>query len=101
MPCFLPCRAMGCNGIECLPDTIERVKPAIVGIGTVQKTRRPPGVLGGTGFVVADGNHVITNAHVIPEKLNTRYHEFLAVFTGRDKKLVRYPGPGGVNGQGA
>ncbi|ACN17633.1 putative peptidase [Desulforapulum autotrophicum HRM2] len=86
-----PYRAMACNGIECLPDTIERVKPAIVGIGTVQKTRRPPGVLGGTGFVIADGNHVITNAHVIPEKFNTRYHEFLAVFTGRDRNLSVTP----------
>ncbi len=84
-------RALACNGIECLPDTIDRVKPAIVGIGTVQKTRRPPGILGGTGFVVADGNHVITNAHVIPEKLNTRYHESLVVFTGRDKNMSVIP----------
>ncbi|MDY0220268.1 MAG: serine protease [Desulfobacterium sp.] len=84
---LLPGQALACTGIECLPDTIVRVKPAIVGIGTVQKTRRPPGVLGGTGFVVADGNHVVTNAHVIPEKLNKRYNEFLAVFTGQDKEV--------------
>ena len=53
-------------GNQPLVDTIARVKPSIVGVGTVQKTRRPPSILRGTGFVVADGRHVITNAHVIP-----------------------------------
>ncbi len=54
-----------------LPDTIERILPSIVGIGTVQKTRRPSAKLTGTGFVVGDGRHVITNAHVIPEEIDT------------------------------
>ena len=54
-----------------LPDTIDRILPSIVGVGTLQKTRRPPARLLGTGFVVADGRHVITNAHVIPEKIDT------------------------------
>lgn len=73
-----PCRAD-------LPDTIERTLPSIVGIGTVQKTRRPPAKLTGTGFVVGDGRHVITNAHVIPEKIDSAKLEFLAVFTGKGK----------------
>ena len=68
-----------------LPDTIERTLPSIVGIGTVQKTRRPPAKLTGTGFVVGDGRHVITNAHVIPEKIDSARLEFLAVFTGKGK----------------
>ena len=51
-----------------LPATIDRVKPSIVGVGTVQKTRRPPYKIVGTGFVVAGGNYVITNAHVIPRR---------------------------------
>ena len=42
--------------------SIVRVKPAIVGVATVQKTRRPPVKLLATGFVVADGLHVVTNA---------------------------------------
>ena len=68
-----------------LPDTIERIQPSIVGIGTVQKTRRPPVQLMGTGFVVGDGRHVITNAHVIPESINTARLEYLAVFAGKGK----------------
>jgi len=66
-----------------LPDTIERTLPSIVGIGTMQQTRRPPAMLVGTGFVVGDGRHVITNAHVIPEEINTAKLEYLAVFTGK------------------
>jgi S1-C subfamily serine protease len=68
-----------------MPDTIERINPAIVGIGTVQKTRRPPAKLTGTGFVVGDGRHVITNAHVIPESIDTARLEFLAIFSGKGK----------------
>jgi serine protease Do len=66
-----------------LPDTIEHIQPSIVGVGTVQKTRRPPAKLVGTGFVVGDGRHVITNAHVIPENIDTARLEYLAVFVGR------------------
>jgi S1-C subfamily serine protease len=74
------------SGIDALPDTILKVKPGIVGIGTFQETRRPPGVLRGTGFVVADGHHVVTNAHVLPEKLDKKHNEFIAVFTGQGKE---------------
>lgn len=66
-----------------LPDTIQRIQPSIVGIGTVQKTRRPPAKLVGTGFVVGDGRHVITNAHVIPKEIDAAKLEYLAVFTGK------------------
>jgi S1-C subfamily serine protease len=66
-----------------MPDTIERIMPSIVGIGTVQKTRRPAAKLTGTGFVVGDGRHVITNAHVIPDKIDSAKLEFLAVFSGK------------------
>jgi len=68
-----------------LPDTIERALPSIVGIGTVQKTRSPSAKLVGTGFVVGDGRHVITNAHVIPEEIDTARLEYLAVFSGKGK----------------
>ncbi len=71
------------TGDEPLVQTIEKVKPSIVGVGTIQKTRRPPNILMGTGFVVANGLHVITNAHVIPEKLDKKRRETLVVFFGR------------------
>ena len=83
IPLFLPVAPC----LADLPATIERVKPSIVGVGTVQKTRRPPYKIVGTGFVVADGHYVITNAHVIPEELNTAELEYLAVFAGKDKQM--------------
>ncbi len=72
-----------------LPDTIKRVKPSIVGVGTVQHTRRPPGKFVGTGFVVGNGRHVITNAHNIPETLNSTRKEFLAIFTAEKRGQAR------------
>jgi serine protease Do len=66
-----------------LPDTIEKIRPAVVGVGTFQKTRRPPSVFRGTGFVVADGLHVITNAHVLPEKVDSDRKEIIAIFAGK------------------
>jgi S1-C subfamily serine protease len=67
-----------------LPDTIEKIKPAIVTAGTHQKTRRPPAVFLGTGFVVGDGLHVVTNAHVLPAKVDSEKRESIAVFVGKD-----------------
>jgi len=70
-----------------LPDTIERVKPSIVGIGTFQRTRRPPSVFRGTGFAVGDGLHIITNAHVLPDKIDDDKKEVLAVFAGKANSI--------------
>jgi S1-C subfamily serine protease len=48
-------------------DTIEKVKPSIVAIGTFKQTNSPPFVLRGTGFVVGNGSLIATNSHVVPE----------------------------------
>src|SRR6185503_15562224 len=66
-----------------LPDTIEKIRPAVVAVGTFQRTRRPPSVFRGTGFAVADGLHVITNAHVLPERVDNDKKEIVAVFAGK------------------
>lgn len=50
-----------------LPGTIERIKPAIVVVGTHNRTSSPQFIMRGTGFVLGDGNQVATNAHVVPE----------------------------------
>ncbi|MEW5769187.1 MAG: serine protease [Pseudomonadota bacterium] len=63
--------------VELLPD----IKPAIVGVGSFHPFATPRGRLLGTGFVVADGRHLITNAHVIPALLETDKGEHLAAFT--------------------
>ncbi|NOZ53730.1 MAG: trypsin-like peptidase domain-containing protein [Gammaproteobacteria bacterium] len=75
---------------EGLPGTVLKVKPSIVAVGSVQKTRRPPTLFRGTGFVVGDGRLVVTNAHVLPEQLDIQNNEYLAVFTeGNDSTHSR------------
>lgn len=69
-----------------LPETVARVKPSILGIGTVQPTRRPAGQFNGTGFVVGNGRYAVTNAHVIPSSLDRERKEFLAVLTGAGER---------------
>ncbi|WP_242521484.1 S1C family serine protease [Motiliproteus sp. SC1-56] len=65
-----------------LADTLARVKPAVVGVGTHQPTRRPPSRLLGTGFVIGDGSTVVTNAHVVDIDLAQDQYEELVVFSG-------------------
>lgn len=65
-----------------LPETIRQIKPSIVGIGTYLPTRQPRSVLSGTGFVVADGLHVVTNAHVVAQEIETLKKEEFVVFVG-------------------
>ncbi|HHJ39795.1 MAG: peptidase S1 [Methylothermaceae bacteria B42] len=69
-----------------LPDTIVAIKPSIVAVGTYQRTRSPPAIFRGTGFAVADGTYVLTNAHVLPEALDKAKFETLAVFFKSRKK---------------
>jgi len=69
-----------------LPDTVIKVKPSIVGVGTFLPTRAPQSRLQGTGFVVADGYHVITNAHVVKVELDIAMKEKLVIFTGTGKR---------------
>ncbi len=62
-----------------LIGTIKQIKRSVVAVGTHQKLRRPPMVLMGTGFVVADGRHVVTSAHVVSRKLQETPAERLAI----------------------
>lgn len=62
-----------------LPETVERVKPSVVAVGTFQRTRSPQFRFLGTGFAIGDGTVVATNAHVVPEKLDADQLETIAV----------------------
>lgn len=79
-----------------LADVIERVRPAVVGVGTSYPSRQPiggerPNRLLGTGFVVADGHVVVTNYHVLPKKLDTGNKQVLTVFSGRGRTATVHP----------
>jgi S1-C subfamily serine protease len=67
-----------------LPDTIASVKPSIVGVGTFLKTRSPSVLFVGTGFAVADGRHIVTNAHVLSRSLDTSKMERPIVLVSRN-----------------
>ncbi len=69
-----------------LPDTVDAVRPSIVAIGTVMPTRSPKAQFMGTGFVVGDGRHIITNYHVIPQIIDYARLESLAIFEGHGRQ---------------
>jgi serine protease Do len=100
-----------------LPDTIAKIKPAVVIVGTYKATNSPRFGLRGTGFVVRQtgsdsSNLVITNAHVLeqpadkdvdatvvvqirtgPNELQMRPAVVLEVDQQHDLALLQFQGP--------
>jgi serine protease Do len=64
-------------------STVKAVKPAVVAIGTFQKTRSPAVSFSGTGFVVGDGLTIITNAHVVNRAVSAESGEILGILAGK------------------
>jgi serine protease Do len=71
---------------QSLADTLEKIKPSIVAVGTFMPKRNPRAVFLGTGFAAGKGNVVVTNAHVIPPKLDYEHLEQVAVFYRKDNE---------------
>lgn len=93
----LSLHAIGADAQADLADTIARVKPSVVAIGTFQRTRSPPFLFRGTGFAVGDGTLIATAAHVVVETLQTENRETMMVLAsvpgarepqGREAKAV-------------
>ncbi len=84
--CILPLLPAATGAAE-LPALVTRVKPAVVAIGTLQQTRRPPARYLGTGFAIGDGLQVVTNYHVIPKRLDQAHKERLTVFSGQGREV--------------
>ena len=79
-----------------LPDVIDQVRGSVVGVGTAYPERQPnrtgdPVTFLATGFVVGNGRQIISNAHVIPKKLDSDNKQSLAVFSGRGKTSRAHP----------
>lgn len=87
--CLL-CAGMSQAAAQDLPRTVVRVKPSVIGVGTMLKTRQPAVVFVGTGFAVGDGLSIITNAHVIPDKLDAGRMEELGIVTGSGPESVSF-----------
>ncbi len=81
--CLFPMPAARAGIVDLLPG----IKPSVVGVGTQSPIRSPRARLAGTGFVVADGHYVVTNAHVPPPYVDMEHDETLAVMR-RDRDGV-------------
>ena len=73
-----------------LPETVARIKPGVVGVGTWLPTGAPPFRFRGTGFAVGDGRHVLTAAHVVAVVLDPARNERLAVLAGSGRGERRW-----------
>lgn len=68
-----------CAHAATLPELVGQTKPSVVLVGSYGLMDSPRFGFRGTGFVVADGLHVITNAHVIPPEEPGRVDRSVAV----------------------
>jgi S1-C subfamily serine protease len=68
-----------------LADTVAKVKPSIVGIGVHTPSARQKNSLNGSGFVIGNGQYVVTNYHVLPKELDDNLLQKMAIFTGSGK----------------
>ena len=68
-----------------LADTVEKIKPSVVGIGVHTPSGRQKNNLNGSGFVIGNGQYVVTNHHVLPKELDSNLLQKMAIFTGSGK----------------
>lgn len=71
-----------------LVETIAKIKPSVVGVGVYTPTGKPRNKLQGSGFVIGNGQYVVTNHHVVPEYLDSDLLQELVIFTGTGKKAI-------------
>jgi S1-C subfamily serine protease len=74
-----------------LPDLVAKAKRSVVLVGSYGLLDNPRFGFRGTGFVVADGLHVMTNAHVLPPETPERVDRGIAVqiWTPESQWLMR------------
>jgi serine protease Do len=72
-------------------DTLQTVKPAVVGVGTYNPTGSPRANLQGTGFAVLDGRTIVSCAHIFSKLLDSEKNETYAIFIGRDRQVTVRP----------
>lgn len=74
-----------------LVEVVEAAKPSVLAVGTANPLKNPRFSFRGTGFVVGDGNHLVTNAHVLPSSADADPADRLAVVLSkpRDERDVR------------
>lgn len=77
------------NSSVAFTDVVRKITPSVVAIATDRPLRSPRVIMRGTGFVVYDGLHIVTNAHVLPRDADMNYNEKIIILTGRGRKAER------------
>ena len=84
----LPGMLFGFPALADVSDTLAGVKPAVVGVGIFKPSGSPRANLQGTGFVVLDGRHIVSCAHIFDKLLDSEKNETHAIFIGRDRQVA-------------
>ncbi len=66
-----------------LADVIETSSPSVVAVGSFDALKSPRFSFRGTGFAVASGQRIVTNAHVLPKAGDADASDKLAVLVPR------------------
>lgn len=61
-------------------EVVKSIRPSVLAVGSYLRTDKPTIRYAGTGFVVDDGNTVVTNAHVVSALRRAQRLEHLRVF---------------------
>jgi len=69
-----------------LADLVDRVRPAVVGVGLADPLGAPRYQLGATGFAIGDGHTIVTNSHVVAGVAKHSDKAQLVVFVGRGRR---------------
>ena len=65
-----------------LPKLIKETKPSIVGIAMFTPLESRSASILGTGFVVGDGKHIVTNYHVVSKALDPTIVQYYVALSG-------------------
>lgn len=71
-----------------MADLLKKVKPSVVGVGLFDPLAAPKANLMATGFAIADGSLIATNAHAVPELKPFSKQEIAVLLPGRKVKVV-------------
>jgi S1-C subfamily serine protease len=65
-----------------LPQLIKQTKPSIVGIAMFTPLESRSASILGTGFVIGDGKHIVTNYHVVSRDLDPTIVQYYVALSG-------------------
>ena len=67
---------------QTLIENIKKTKPSIVGIAILTPIEAKAPQILGTGFVVGDGKHIVTNYHVVSKELDAKKVQYYVALSG-------------------